>query len=333
MKDVYVADLAGFENQAIVSFFAVASKQLRGRKDGGRYLALTLCDRTGQVECRMWENFEGCVDGFQPGDVVKVRGEVSRYNARFQLTLDKVRRAAADEIDLADYVPRTQFDIDGMWSELNRYVESFSNPHLKALLRSFLDDQEIAKAMRQAPAAKSLHHAWLGGLLEHIISLLGICDLAARHYREIDRDLLLVGAILHDVGKIEELSWGTSFEYTLRGQLLGHIAIGVAMIECKLRALPGFPSQLRLLVEHLVLSHHGKLEFGSPKLPMIPEAVMLHYLDDLDAKMQTISNEFERHSAQGRPAAEMTDWVRSLDRQLLRSAALLTPEAESPKEE
>jgi 3'-5' exoribonuclease len=332
MKDVYVADLARFENQAVVSYFAVSSKQLRSRKDGGQYLALILCDRTGQVECRMWENFDGCVDSFQPGDVVKIRGEVSRYNGRFQLTLDKLRRAAGDEIDLADYVPRTHCDIDELWRELNRYVESFSNSHLKALLRAFLDDQEIAKALRQAPAAKGLHHAWLGGLLEHIVSLLGICDLAAGHYREINRDLLLTGAILHDIGKIEELSWGTSFEYTLRGQLLGHITIGVAMIESKLRALSDFPPQLRLLVEHLVLSHHGKLEFGSPKLPMIPEAVMLHYLDDLDAKMQTICNEFARHSAQGRPAAELTDWVRAMDRQLLKSAAFLTPETEPPIE-
>ena len=333
MKDVYVADLGRFENQAIISYFVVASKQLRSRKDGGHYLALTLGDRTGLIECRMWENFADSAGEFEQGSIVKIRGEVSRYNGRFQLSLDKIRRAADEEIELADYLPRTLFNIDELWAKLDGYVESFRNPHLKALLRAFLDDEEIAKAFRHAPAAKSLHHAWLGGLLEHVVSLLGICDAAARHYPEINRDLLLTGAILHDIGKLEELSWGTSFAYTLEGQLLGHITIGIGMIEKKLAKLPDFPPQLRILVEHMVLSHHGKLEFGSPKLPMIPEAVLLHYLDDLDAKMQTMRNEFARHQEQGRSAAEITDWVRALDRALLNTVGYLGPEPELKAEE
>lgn len=333
MKDIYVADLSKFENQAVVSYFAVTNKQLRSRKDGGQYLALTLSDRTGPVECRMWEGFEGSLDGFQSGDVVKIRGEVSRYNGHFQLTLDKLRRAADGEFDLADYVPRTLCDVDQLWRELNRFVDSLTNAHLQALLHSFLADEKTAAALREAPAAKGMHHAWLGGLLEHVVSLLGICDLAARHYKDLNRDLLLAGAILHDIGKIEELRWGTSFEYTVRGQLLGHITIGIAMIESKLNAMPGFPADLRLLVEHMVLSHHGRLEFGSPKLPMIPEAIVLHYLDDLDAKMQTMCNEFARHSAQGRPAASMTEWVRSMDRPLLQTGAFLNRDPDPPAPE
>ncbi len=277
MKEIYVADVASFENQPIVSFFAVTAKQLRSRKDGGgQYMALTLGDRTGQIESRMWENFADTASSFEPGDVVKVRAEVCRYNGRLQLNLDKLRIASADEFDLADYVPRTQKDVEELWSALVLAVDSFSDPFLQALVRSFLDDPAFAKAFREAPAAKSLHHAWLGGLLEHVVSLLGICDLTARHYPEIHRDLLLTGAILHDIGKLEELRWGTSFDYTLQGQLVGHITIGIAMIEKKLAALEGFPPALRMLVEHMVLSHHGKLEFGSPKLPMIPEAVLLH---------------------------------------------------------
>ena len=165
----------------------------------------------------------------------------------------------------------------------------------------------------------------MGGLLEHVVSLVGICELAACHYPEINRDLLLTGAILHDIGKLEELSWGISFDYTLEGQLVGHITMGIAMIEKKLATLPGFPPALRMLVEHMVLSHHGKLEFGSPKLPMIPEAVLLHYLDDLDAKMHTMRSEFERHEAQGGQPGEMTDWVRSMDRPLLNTATFLKP--------
>jgi 3'-5' exoribonuclease len=278
MKEFYVADAASFENQAVVSFFVVASKQLRGRKDGGQYLALTLSDRTGQIESRMWDNFVDSVSGFEQGDVVKVRAEVCRYNGRLQLNLEKLRRAGADEFELADYVPQTRKDVEELWAALVRSVDSFSDTSLQALVRSFLDDPAFAAAFRQAPAAKTLHHAWMGGLLEHVVSLVGICELAARHYPEINRDLLLTGAILHDIGKLEELRWGTSFDYTLQGQLVGHITIGIAMIEKKLAALAGFPPALRMLVEHMVLSHHGKLEFGSPKLPMIPEAVLLHYL-------------------------------------------------------
>jgi 3'-5' exoribonuclease len=259
---------------------------------------------------------------------VKVRGEVSRYNGRLQLTLDKLRVAEGEEVELSDYLPQTAFDVEELWSELERTVESITDIHLKSLLRAFLGDEEIAEAFRQAPAAKSLHHAWLGGLLEHVVSLAGLCELAAKHYPEINRDLLLTGAILHDIGKLSELSWGTSFDYTIPGQLLGHITLGVSMIERKLVALPDFPAALRVLVEHLVLSHHGKLEFGSPKLPMIAEAVMLHHLDDLDAKMQVMRNEFARHRAQGRPGDEMTDWVRAMDRPLLNTASFLQPESD-----
>jgi 3'-5' exoribonuclease len=328
MKETYVADLGKFENQTLVGFFAVTSKQLRSRKDGGQYLALTLGDRTAQIECRMWDNVADAVDGFEQGDVVKVRGEVCRYNGKLQMNLEKVRRAAADEFELADYVPHTQKDVQELWSALVRCVDSFTDPWLQKLVRSFLEDPVFAAAFREAPAAKGLHHAWLGGLLEHVVSLLGLCELAAQHYPEIHRDLLFTGAILHDIGKLEELSWGTSFGYTLQGQLVGHITIGIRMIEKKLAALPDFPANLRLLVEHMVLSHHGQLEYGSPKLPMIPEAVLFHYLDDLDAKMNTMRAEFERHQAEGGRPGEMTQWVRSLDRPLLNTAAFLKPKSE-----
>jgi 3'-5' exoribonuclease len=326
MKEIYVADLGKFENQAIVAFFAVTTRQLRSRKDGGQYLALTLGDRTGQVESRMWDNFAG--SPFEQGDVVKVRGEVSRYNGRLQINLEKLRLATADEFELADYVPRTNKDVGELWSALAGYVDSFTDHFLQSLVRSFLDDPIFAAAFREAPAARSLHHAWLGGLLEHVVSLIGICELAARHYPEINRDLLLTGAMLHDIGKLEELRWGTSFDYTLEGRLVGHITMGIGMIEKKLATLPGFPPRLRLLVEHMVLSHHGKLEFGSPKLPMIPEAVLLNFLDDMDAKMHMMRSAFERHEAQGGEAGEMTDWVRAMDRPLLNTATFLKPKAE-----
>ncbi|MGH9587848.1 MAG: 3'-5' exoribonuclease YhaM family protein [Acidobacteriaceae bacterium] len=320
MKEPRVADLAQHENQSITGFFCVAAKQTRTKKDGTAYFSLTLADSSGQIEARMWET--GAAGEFAAGDIVKLRGQVCRYQEKLQINVDKIRKAHADEYELGDFVPKTERNVDELWSELSSYVDSFGDAHLKALVRSFLDDAELGAALREAPAAKSMHHAWIGGLLEHIVSLLGICDLAAKHY-SVNRDLLLTGAVLHDIGKLQELRWGTSFEYTLAGQLLGHITIGVGMIEQKIAAIPDFPAELRVLVTHLVLSHHGRYEFGSPKLPMIPEAVLLHYLDDMDAKMQTMRNEFARNVAAGRGADEMTDWVRSMERPLLNTAAFL----------
>jgi 3'-5' exoribonuclease len=320
MKDPSIADLAKYDNQVITGFFAVSAKSVRSKKDGSLYFALILSDGTGQAEARMWETADA--GEFEAGDIVKVRGQVSRYQERFQISVERIRRAEPGEFVLSDFLPRTERDVDELWAELNRYIESFTDPHLKSLLRLFLDDGEIAAALREAPAAKSMHHAWIGGLLEHVVSLLGICDLAAKYY-SVHRDLLLTGAVLHDIGKLQELRWGTSFDYTVEGQLLGHITIGVGMIEQRIAALPDFPPALRMLVSHMVLSHHGRYEFGSPKLPMIPEALLLHYLDDMDAKMQTMRSEFARNVASGRRAGEVTEWVRSMERSLLNTAAFL----------
>lgn len=280
----------------------------------------------------MWDNVSECIPLFEQGDVVKVRATVCRFDGRLQLKVDRMKRAPQGEFDLGDFLPKTTKDVDAMWLELAKHVSSFNDPHLKALLTRFLEDEEISAALRDAPAAKGMHHAWIGGLLEHIVSLLGIADLAAGHYPEINRDLLLTGVVLHDIGKLRELAWKTGFSYTIEGQLLGHITIGIGMVEKKLESLPGFPPKLRLLVEHMILSHHGQYEFGSPKLPMIPEAVLLHYLDDMDAKMQTIRSELERSVAQGRPADQFTDWVRAMERSLLNTTGFLADETSGSKE-
>ncbi|MFP5227095.1 MAG: 3'-5' exoribonuclease YhaM family protein [Acidobacteriota bacterium] len=325
MKDLMVGDLASRENREITGFFAAVSRQVRTGRDGGRYFALILADRTGQVDGRMWEIGEA--GEFAAGDVVKVRGEVCRFNEKLQIKVEKIRRATPGEYELADFVPQSQRAIGEMWTELQNWVASFRDPDLKALLEAFLSDEEIARALREAPAAKGLHHAWIGGLLEHILSLMGMSELAAKHYPEVNRDLLLTGVVLHDIGKLRELRWGTSFEYTMEGQLLGHITIGIGMIEQKIAGIPHFPAAKRLLVEHLVLSHHGEYEYGSPKLPMTAEAVLLHYLDNLDAKMQTVRSELARAEAAGRAGDELTDWVRALERPLLNSPAYLAASA------
>jgi 3'-5' exoribonuclease len=327
MKEPMVADLAGRENREITGYFAAGAKSVRSKKDGARYLALTLCDRTGQIEARMWET-DGAGE-FAPGDVVKVKGQVCRYNEKLQINVDKIRRAAANEYELSDFVPQSERNVDEMWAELEGWVASFGDQDLKALLEAFLKDGQVAAALRQAPAAKGMHHAWMGGLLEHVLSLMGMCELAAGHYPQVNRDLLLTGVALHDIGKLRELRWGTSFDYTLEGQMLGHITIGIGMIEEKIAAIPNFPAAKRVLVEHLVLSHHGHYEFGSPKLPMTAEAMVLHYLDDLDAKMQTMRNEFARAESNGRAGAETTEWVRSLERPLLNTQAYLEAQLET----
>jgi 3'-5' exoribonuclease len=322
-KDLFITDLAKFENQSVTAFFTASVKSLRDKKDGGKYLALVLKDRTGEIEARMWDGAAEAAPEFEQGDVVKLKGLVCRYQERLQIKVERIRAALDGEYDPTDFLPATTKDVDALWAELNSYVESFRDPHLKALLRAFLDDSEIAAAFRSAPAAKAMHHAWLGGLLEHVVSLMGVCELAAMHYPEIHRDLLLTGAVLHDIGKLHELVWQKSFDYTIEGQLLGHITIGYGMIEKKLAGLPEFPPRLRVLVEHMVLSHHGRYEYGSPKLPMIPEAILLHYLDDMDAKMQTVRAEFDRAASAGRDAADMTEWVRAMERPLLDTSGYL----------
>jgi 3'-5' exoribonuclease len=259
-----------------------------------------------------------------------VQGKVSKYppnsTGKWQITVSKLRLAAASEVDTADFVPTTRFDIDEMWTELRGYVDAFQNADLRRLVFAFLDDEAIGAAYRAAPAAKVLHHAWIGGLLEHVVTLLRVCRATAPFYPEVDPDLLVTGAILHDIGKVRELSWGTTFSYTLEGQMIGHISIAQGMLREKIATLPGFPEKLRVLVEHMILSHHGKYEFGSPKLPMTPEAILLSALDDVEAKMQAMRNEFGRDAAAGKSGAEMTEWVRSMERPLLNSKAFLDEE-------
>ena len=327
MKDFYVVDAAKFDGMAVTTFFAVSSLSVREKKTGsGQYLALGLSDKTGTMDARMWEDIASAVATCSEGCYVKVQGQVSKYQGKFQITLTKMRLAAESEVEAADFVPTTKFDIDTMWAELRSYVDEFTNAELRRLVFAFLDDEEIAAAYRAAPAAKMLHHAWIGGLLEHVLALVRVCRATAPFYPEVDADLLVTGAILHDIGKIRELYWGTTFGYTLEGQMIGHISIAQGMLIQKVAGLPGFPEKLRVLVEHMILSHHGKYEFGSPKLPMTPEAVLLSALDDLEAKMQAMRNEFGRGAAAGKSGAEMTEWVRSMERPLLNSRAYLDEE-------
>jgi 3'-5' exoribonuclease len=294
MKEFYIRDAAQQENKVITSSFVVSSKQTKSKKSGEPYLDLNLTDRTGSLQAKMWDNVEECVEGFEQDDIVKVKGLINKYNHRWQLTVHKVRKMDAAEIEFSDYLPKTSKDVDELWRTLGEFVASMQDPHLRRLLELFMADPEIARDYRNAPAAKTMHHACIGGLLEHVVSLFRSCDLVVRNYPFIHRDLLLTGAFLHDIGKVRELTYARAFSYTTEGQLLGHMIIELEMLHDKLAQIPGFPPQLKILVEHLIISHHGQYEFGSPKLPMFPEALMLHYLDDLDSKMEAMRAQFER---------------------------------------
>src|SRR5580658_5499719 len=331
MKDIYIADLANFdEGKLFDGFFLVLAKQQRTTKTDKPYLNLILGDKTGQLEGRVWEPGDPRIaKDFDRGDIVKARGSASRFDDRLQMKIDQLRVAFPNEVDKADMLPSTTYDVAALWSQLLGFVDSLASPHLKLLLKTMLADPALAEAYREAPAAKQLHHAWLGGLLEHVVSLCTLADRVVPHYPLLDRDLVLTGVILHDIGKVRELSWEIGFEYTVEGMLLGHIQIGAALAERTIDSLPSFPAKLKTLVLHLILSHHGKLEFGSPKLPMIPEALVLNFLDDLDAKMQAVSGEFDKSIREGKGPDELTGKVWALDnRQLLNTRRWLGDDGE-----
>jgi len=330
MKEFYIRDAGTFENQNITTSFVVATKQVKAKKNGEPYLALTLVDRTGQIEAKVWDGVPEVMETFDQDDFVKVKGLLNKYNGRFQLTIHKLRPMEESEIDFSDYLPKTTKDIDELWKTVGEFVSGFQNPHLKELLEAFMNDPVIATSYKNAPAAKTLHHAYIGGLLDHVVSLFRSADLICRNYpQQINRDLLLTGVFLHDIGKIHELSYSRSFGYTDRGQLLGHMIIELEMLQAKLKPLPDFPDSLKTLVEHLIISHHGQYDFGSPKLPMFPEALLLHYLDDLDSKIEAMRSQFERGAEAD---SAWTAYNPSLGRPLLNTAKFLaakvTPETE-----
>jgi len=249
MKDIYVTDLATLEEgKNFDGFFLVLSKQLRTTKTNKPYLNLVLGDKTGQLEARVWEPGDSRVaKDFDKGDIVKVRGCCSRFEDRLQVKIDQLRLAQPGEAEKSDMLPATGYDVNDLWLQLGNFIESMSNSNLKALLRAILSDPSVAAAYREAPAARQLHHAWLGGLLEHVVSLLRLGEGVAAHYPLLDRDLLLTGVILHDIGKIRELSWDIGFDYTIEGVLLGHIQMGVDLVEKAIAGLPDFPERLLVL--------------------------------------------------------------------------------------
>jgi 3'-5' exoribonuclease len=284
VKTHYICDLQ--DGQGVASLFLVREKEIRtSSRSGKSWLELDLVDRTGRISAKMWDNFAVIAVTFERDDVVHVRGRVKLFNGQKELTLEQVIPAVERDYDLSDFLAHTKYDVEKLYADLRAAVAAVKNPWLKRLLASVVDDPDIAPKLKRAPAAMTMHHAFIGGLLEHIVGLIGLGHAIAAHYPELDADLLLSGIVLHDIGKIDELCYGRGIDYTTQGRLLGHISIGAAMVREKIRAIPDFPAPLAVLVEHMILSHHGSYEFGSPSLPQTREAVALHFLDDMDSKM------------------------------------------------
>jgi len=283
MKTSFVTDLGTEQN--ITSFFLVHEKEIRNTREGKSYLRLELGDRSGTIEARMWDQFDAAVKDINRDDFVKVQARVEIYRNKPQLSLQQLRLAKPEEIDLADFLLHTKEDVGKLYAQLLEYANAIANPWLKKLVTGIISDPAIAAKYKRAPAAKVMHHAYLGGLLEHVISLCGLAKQIAAHYPELDVDLLLTAAMLHDVGKLDELCYERAIGYTVEGQLLGHIMMEFETVSKAMDAIEGFPANLKTVVQHLLISHHGQYEFGSPKLPMIREALVFHYLDDLDSKL------------------------------------------------
>ena len=286
MEKIFINQLQ--TNQTISTTFLVKSKELRNKKTGGQFALITLADRTGDIMGQWWDNFEDSIDTFERDDIVFVRGLVNSYRNHLQISIHRMRPCQPQEVDLGHYFPTTHFNVDEMFDELMRFVAGFSNPWLRRLMGSIFADEETVRKFKRAPAAKTMHHPYLGGLLEHSLSLVRLCRFVSGHYKGIDADLLVTGAILHDFGKIDELSYDRAFGYTNEGQMIGHLVMETIMVAEKIRDIPGFPDDLRRHLLHLLLSHHGKLEYGSPKLPSTPEALLLAMLDDLDSKVEAM---------------------------------------------
>lgn len=316
MKSAFVAELQ--DGQVVASFFLVREKEIRTSANTGKsWLRLALADRTGTIEAKMWENFTDLAQTFGCEDIVRVRGRVKLYRGERELTIDQILRAVEADYVLDDFLPHTKHDIQQLYSQLCEQIAAVRNPWLRRLLASFVEDPATAAKLKRAPAAMTMHHAYLGGLLEHIVSLCGLAKRVSQHYPEVDHDLLLTGIVLHDIGKTEELCYKRAIGYTTEGQLLGHIVIGLGMVQQRIAAIPDFPRSLAVLVEHLVASHHGSYEFGSPKLPVVREAVLLSHLDDLDSKMAAIRETL----SQTQTEELWTERNAALRRSLLNSAA------------
>lgn len=302
------------EGEPVKDLFLVSNKAVMVSNSGKPYINLSLRDRTGQMECRVWDRAEEIAKRFERDDIVEASGNAIVYQGRIQLKVHDVRKAEGAP-DLAEFLPVTRKGIDPLWADLQRFVAAVKDPDLSALLRRVFPDPpatDTAKRFRQAPGGKRMHHDYIGGLLEHTVSVAGICSFLASHYEGVEADMLVAGALLHDIGKVNELSYEGAFEYTDEGRLLGHLYMGAEWVASECAKIEEFPPEKTMLLKHMILSHHGELEYGSPKRPKTIEAVILHFVENMDAKAVAF-----RDAVESLPeGTRWTDYQRMFERYL-----------------
>ena len=286
MKKRFITDIKA--GDVVDDVFVLAEKILLHKRDGNNFLNVVLSDKTGTLKGVVWDNVDQITAGVTSGDFVSIRGTVGEYKGTLQLVVKTMDLCPREALDPKDFLPATSRDIDGMFQRLVKITASLTTPYLKKLFDAFWEDEEFVRKFKTAPAAKKMHHAYIGGLLEHTLSITSLADKVAGHYSGIDRDLLVSGAVLHDIGKTDEFEYQFKIDYTDEGRMLNHIVIGLKMVDEKLSGIEDFPEDQIFLLKHMVVSHHGVREFGSPEPPKTIEAVLLNYIDEIDSKVNAI---------------------------------------------
>ena len=286
MKKQFIAEIKA--GDWVDDIFVLSEKILSQKRDGDNFLNVTISDKTGTLKGVVWDNVNQIATGITSGDFAYVNGSVSEYKGALQVVIKKMEPFPSDRIDPSDFLPQTSRNIEDMFERLVKRANSITTDYLKALINAFFNDREFVNKFKTAPAAKKMHHAYIGGLLEHTVSMTSLADKIAGHYGGINRDLLLAGAILHDIGKIDEFDYQSKIDYSDKGRLLNHIVIGIKMVDDKLSGIDHFPEDQMLLLKHMIVSHHGPREFGSPEPPKTIEAVLLNYIDEIDSKVNAV---------------------------------------------
>lgn len=318
MAHQFIADLKPGQRLDDVVFL-IRSKDLRTTTEGRLYIHAVLVDRTGQIVARMWQATEGMYRAMPEGGFMRFKGRVENYKGNLQFIIDGILIADPGTYSVADFLPTTERDREKMWKRLVEILRGIKNGDVLALVEAFLADKALMERFQAAPAAATMHHAYIGGLLEHTLNVLEVALRVIPLYPKLNLDLVLAGVFLHDIGKSKELTFETNIAYSDSGQLLGHIVQATMMIEQKADALAAsgkpIPDRLRWELQHIVVSHHGSYQFGSPKLPAIPEAIAVHYLDNLDAKVNMFLSEIENHPD---PASRWTNYNRALETRIFK---------------
>lgn len=282
-KKLYVKDIN--PGDRIEETFLVVEKNMASSQKGNPYLAIKLCDTTGEIEGRVWDNAVELNGRFKKGDIIRIQSRAISYRNVIQLSISDIQNVDQTLINPSDYFPSSKMDSGEMFKTLMNFVETVKTQPLKTLLEQVFSDEDIAVAFKTAPAAKGFHHSYIGGLLEHTLSVIQLLEKTSAHYSEVNRDLIIAGGMLHDIGKIRELSFSKMIDYTDEGRLIGHITLGLEIVNEKMALIEDFPEQLAMELRHIIISHHGVLEYGSPKRPKTLEALIVNFIDDLDAKV------------------------------------------------